>query len=68
MPEQSGQEFFETLQAGGSDLAERMVFVSGDTVSPETQAFLARSGRPYLLKPFKVNEMIEMVERLAAGN
>ena len=44
----------------------RTLFTSGDTVSTETKAFLERVGRPYLLKPFLVADLVEEAERILA--
>ena len=34
-----------------------MIFVTGDTVDPETQQFLQRAGRPVLAKPFTLESL-----------
>jgi len=66
MPEMSGQELYARVQAEHPDLAKRVLFTSGDTVSLETKAFLERVGRPFLLKPFQVADLVEEVERILA--
>ncbi|HEX9428557.1 MAG TPA: ATP-binding protein, partial [Candidatus Polarisedimenticolia bacterium] len=67
MPGMSGQELFARLRSDAPDLIARIIFTSGDSVSPETRNFLESSGRPYLLKPFEVNDMVEEAEKVAAG-
>jgi len=57
MPGMGGREFFETLRARAPDAAARVVFATGDTVAGDTLAFLERSGRPVLGKPFKLAEL-----------
>lgn len=57
MPGMSGREFYAALCEASPSLAERVVFVTGDTVSPDTRAFLSQSGRPYLAKPFSLEEV-----------
>jgi two-component system NtrC family sensor kinase len=52
MPAVGGPTFFEILQTIRPDLLPRVMFVTGDTVSPSTQEFLRRAGRPMLTKPF----------------
>ncbi len=64
MPEMSGQEFYAKLQSDHPRLAERVIFTSGDTVSAETQSFLEKAGRSYLLKPFQVQDLVAEVEKL----
>jgi C4-dicarboxylate-specific signal transduction histidine kinase/CheY-like chemotaxis protein len=64
MPEMSGQELYAKLLADHPRLAERVIFTSGDTVSAETQSFLEKPGRPYLLKPFQVQDLVDEVEKI----
>jgi C4-dicarboxylate-specific signal transduction histidine kinase len=69
MPELDGQELYARLSADWPHLASRILFISGDTMSADTRAFLERAGRPYLLKPFTVQELVELADKvlLAAG-
>jgi signal transduction histidine kinase/ActR/RegA family two-component response regulator len=64
MPELDGQELFARIKAEHPDLARRVIFISGDTVSSETQAFLEAAGQPYVLKPFKVKDLVDEAEGL----
>jgi len=57
MPRLSGREFYEKLNAERPDIAARVVFATGDTVRDDTMAFLARTGRRCLNKPFKLAEL-----------
>ena len=34
-----------------------MIFTTGDTVSPDTHAFIAATGNPFLSKPFTMGEL-----------
>ncbi|MFQ5876427.1 MAG: ATP-binding protein [Acidobacteriota bacterium] len=63
MPEMDGQELYERLREGYPRLAENIIFTSGDTVSAETRAFFEKTGRAYLLKPFRVQDLILEVEK-----
>jgi DNA-binding response OmpR family regulator len=45
-------------------MAERLIFVTGDTLAPRTVDFLQRCSLRYLAKPFLVEELKEIV-RLA---
>ncbi len=67
MPGMSGQELFARLRTDAPELVARIIFTSGDSVSPETRNFLEGSGRPYLLKPFEVTDMVAEAEKVAAG-
>lgn len=68
MPGMSGREFYGRLAASRPALAQRVVFVTGDTVSPETESFLAESGRPHLAKPFSLEEFKSMVLAALQGS
>ena len=57
MPRLSGREFYEQLNAERPDIAARVVFATGDTVRDDTMAFLERTGRRFLNKPFKLAEL-----------
>lgn len=65
MPQVSGRAFYETLLEQDPDLAARVVFCTGDTVAGDTKAFLSQSGRPWLLKPFTLNELRTTVASVA---
>ena len=52
MPGMSGQEFYRHLQDSNPSLAQRVIFITGDVINPETQDFLSRCKCPYLTKPF----------------
>ena len=40
-------------------LRSRFVFVTGDTASETTRSFLQKAGRPYLMKPFAVEDYVQ---------
>ncbi len=61
MPGLPGPRVWERLVASGSPLAQRVAFVTGDTVDPETQGFLARAGRPVLGKPIDLDRLAALV-------
>jgi PAS domain S-box-containing protein len=62
MPEMSGEQLYKIMKDKYPKSAERIVFITGDTSTPETQNFLASTGRPYLRKPFDYTELTKMVE------
>lgn len=63
MPEMSGEEFYRRVWDLDREQAERMVFITGDTVNVATRRFLERVSNPCLAKPFRVGEIREIVER-----
>ena len=63
MPGMSGQELYQLIQGISEPLASKVVFITGDTVSPETSSFLDSAGNPVLTKPFSIRELEEEVLR-----
>ncbi len=63
MPGVSGAELYETMRATRPEQAERVLFTSGDTVSPVTNDFLRRHGHVALVKPFTFDDLRAALER-----
>jgi CheY-like chemotaxis protein len=61
MPRMGGRRLYETWLEENSALAGRVVFVTGDNISAETRAFLARAGRPSIYKPFRLEQLADLV-------
>jgi PAS domain S-box-containing protein len=61
MPDLDGRQVFETLSTRWPDLRHRVVFSSGDTVHPETRAYIQKMGRPCLDKPFRLESLAEVL-------
>ncbi len=57
MPGMSGEDLFGIISRNRPDLAERVLFVTGDTVSPRTRDFLASTGRPWRNEPVHLQEL-----------
>ena len=51
MPGLSGRDFLAAVREEWPELADRIGFVTGDTMSPDAEQFLRMSGKPYLEKP-----------------
>jgi PAS domain S-box-containing protein len=64
MPEMDGQKFYETVRDLDPRLANRMIFVTGDTVSPKSRKFLESTGKRWLSKPFNIGDVERMVGTL----
>lgn len=67
MPEMDGIEFYEEFRRTFPELASHILFVSAFADHPEVQAFLRRTGRPVVAKPYEIAEFVQTVQRLAAG-
>jgi CheY-like chemotaxis protein len=57
MPEVTGQELFQWIEANKPNLAERVIFITGDVATPETLAFLNNPPKRWLEKPFDLTEL-----------
>ena len=68
MPDMDGRELHRRLLELDRELARRTIFITGDTVSPETHSFLQEVRNPCLAKPFRVREVRDtLMEILADG-
>jgi two-component system NtrC family sensor kinase len=65
MPGMDGKEFYEALRASRPELAERVVFATGDSGSEGTSQFLADAGAPLLGKPYDLRALVEVVSTVA---
>ena len=59
----NGAEVHAWIQKYKPELKSRIILISGDTANSETQALLARSGTPCIEKPFRVQQLITIVEK-----
>jgi two-component system NtrC family sensor kinase len=66
MPGMDGAALWRELQARAPALAARMLFVTGDTLSPGADSFLAQTGCPTLDKPFSKADLLAKVRALLA--
>ena len=59
----SGADVQTWIQRNRPALAARLVFITGDVANAETLALLRRTGAPCLEKPFRVRQLLEIVEQ-----
>lgn len=67
MPDLDGPGLYNALREQNPSIAERMVFVTGDTLSPAARRFLDGANRPVIEKPFVPEDVRRALAR-AAGN
>jgi signal transduction histidine kinase/CheY-like chemotaxis protein len=65
MPGMGGEGLFEWVRSRRPELLERVVYMSGDMLSPRTQSFLEGAGRPVLAKPFTLEALRDALAPLA---
>jgi two-component system NtrC family sensor kinase len=63
MPELDGPGLYREIAISQPHYLQRFVFLTGDTLSPETEAFLKQSGVPRLVKPFSAAQGRQVVRQ-----
>ncbi len=63
--EHTGFDLFERLREEGRGRERRIVFITGDSLSLQTRDALQRADRPVLRKPFSLDELREMLDRVS---
>jgi signal transduction histidine kinase/ActR/RegA family two-component response regulator len=67
MPGMGGRGFHDAVVREMPELARRIAFVTGDTMSPQVRAFLDSSRRRYLEKPIAPSELRELARSMLGG-
>lgn len=68
MPEMSGQDLFYHLKKLSPEMLDRILFTTGDTISPETRNFLDETGASCLSKPFELDHLIDVIEKIISDH
>lgn len=64
MPELDGPSLYRTLEDQYPHLLPRVLFLTGDTLNPETRLFLEQSAVPYLTKPCTLAEIRHAIQEM----
>jgi len=64
MPGAGGRGLYDAVTRESPDLARRLAFITGDTMSPHVRSFLDTTDRPYLEKPISPAELRRLVARI----
>ncbi len=56
-PAMNGKELYQWLQEKHPQLADGVIFTTGDVMGGDTQSFLEQAARPFLPKPFTPDEL-----------
>jgi PAS domain S-box-containing protein len=59
MPGMGGKKMHEYVRSHIPGAAEKIVFITGDILGDETQAFIQETGSPCIKKPFKISDLID---------
>jgi two-component system NtrC family sensor kinase len=63
MPELDGAGLYRELERHYPHLLRRVIFLTGDTLSPETRQLLEEVGVPHLTKPFTAADIRQVVQQ-----
>jgi len=64
MPDLDGPGLYREVERRYPHLASRMIFITGDVLSPEVQAFFAQVACPRLVKPFEAEEVRRLIQQM----
>ena len=64
MPEIDGPGLYRALEQEYPHLLRRVIFLTGDTLNPETKRFLDQSAAPCLTKPCTVAEIRRVIQEV----
>jgi CheY-like chemotaxis protein len=64
MPDLDGPGFYRELERRYPHLVSRIIFLTGDVLSPEVQTFFTQVDPPRLLKPFKAQEVRRVLQQV----
>jgi signal transduction histidine kinase len=67
MPRRSGLDVHDWLAEHRPDLFARLIVATGDVASPQVRAFLVRTSRPVIEKPFELSALAQVVEQVTSG-
>jgi len=65
-PGMNGIELYQYLKEAGSEMINRVIFTTGDVVNDEIKTFLEETGRPFLPKPFTLDELRSVIKTVSA--
>jgi signal transduction histidine kinase len=60
MPKMNGMEFFREVSTRMPQVAQRIVFVTGDVAGTEAERFLEASGCRWVPKPFRLRDLVRI--------
>ena len=60
----SGQELYRRIEGSDTGLGRKVIFMTGDTVSPDTQDFVTATGNPVMRKPLDLVQLNRQVREV----
>ena len=63
LPGMTGIELYQHWITSKNLIAERVIFITGDTMSNYVRDFLKKTDRPSVMKPFEPEDLVEAVRK-----
>jgi len=60
-PVMNGKELYQNIIDNFSEMANRVIFTTGDVMAGGTETFIRESGKPFLPKPYTPEELSKIV-------
>jgi len=60
-PAMNGKELYQWIEEKHPKLANGVIFTTGDVMGEETKGFLKRAAKPFLPKPFTLDEIKALI-------
>jgi CheY-like chemotaxis protein len=67
-PNMNGIEFYKHIKEQDPSLANRIIFTSGDIMSPDVKEFMSTNQNPFLAKPFMPDELRAIVRKAISSD
>ncbi len=62
MPDMDGEKLYHAIKEQNAELANRIIFLTGDTISNAARSFLDWTGNRWFSKPFQVADLEKVVQ------
>jgi len=62
MPQMNGIQLYDEILAARPELAEKVLFITGDLIDTETAAFVERIGAKTIAKPLDIQKVLHVIE------
>jgi CheY-like chemotaxis protein len=63
MPRMNGIAFYQAIEQWQPQLLWRLLFITGDILSPDTREFLEQTDAPVLEKPFRIEDIRAIIRQ-----
>jgi CheY-like chemotaxis protein len=68
MPLMDGKELYQWMYSVYPSETKKVIFITGDTYDKKTQIFLGQMDRPQLIKPFKIEDLQQVISQVLEKN